>query len=214
MTTLIFVRHGQSVSNLEYRFTGQGDTPLTDLGRLQAERTAAYLASYPIDVIYSSDLSRAYDTARPTAQYHGLEIISDPAFREINAGDWEGHTYEELHALFEKDYETWRQDVGRAHPQNGERVTDLAARIYAATERVLAEHRGKCVAIFTHATPVRMMGCKWFGYAAEDAAKLPFCGNASVSIVEYEEDGTCRLICYGYDRHQGDAATELPKNLV
>ena len=214
MTTLIFVRHGQSVSNLETRFTGQGDTPLTALGREQAIRTANYLASYPIDVIYTSDLSRARDTARPTAEMHGLEVIPEPAFREIYAGDWEGHTYEELSALYGDAYETWKHDVGRAHPQNGERVTDLAARIYAATDRVLAANRGKCVTIFTHATPVRMMACKWFGYAVEDAGKLPFCGNASVSIAEYEDDGTCRLICYGYDRHQGDAATELPKNLV
>ena len=96
MTTLIFVRHGQSQSNLEKRFTGQGNTELTKLGRMQAERTAAFLKDYPIEAVYASDLNRAMDTARPTAQMHGLEVIPDPMLREVNAGLWEEKPYDEL----------------------------------------------------------------------------------------------------------------------
>ncbi len=214
MTTLIFVRHGQSMGNVQMRFIGQGDVPLTELGREQAQRTAKFLSKYRIDKIYASDLSRARDTAFPTASMQGLDVILEPAFREISAGDWEGHTYTELCERFPESYGAWMHDIGRSHPQNGESVAELAARVYARTDRILAEHRGECIAVFTHATPVRMMACRWFGYAVEDAAKLPFCGNASVSIAEYEDDGICRLICYGYDEHQGDAATGLPKNLV
>ena len=75
MTTLIFVRHGQSESNLAKVFTGQGNTKLTPLGRAQAERTAEYLRDFPISRIYASDLDRAMETASPTAKFFGLEVV-------------------------------------------------------------------------------------------------------------------------------------------
>ena len=213
MTTLIFVRHGQSESNLQRRFTGQRETPLTELGKKQACKTAEDLKDYPIDRIYASDLGRAMETARPTAESHGLPIIPNPNFREIDAGLWEGMLYDEIKEVYPETYQQWLTNVGAAHPDGGEKVEDLATRVYAETRRVLEENRGKCVAIFTHATPVRMMGCLWHGMSPLGASKLPFCGNASVSIAEYEDDGSFRLICYGYDKHQGDCATKLPKNV-
>jgi len=214
MTTLIFVRHGQSVSNLEQRFTGQQETELTPLGHKQAEATARFLASYKIDKIYSSDLLRSMQTAEPTARIQRLTVIPDPAFREINAGLWEGKPYSLLRERFGADYEKWITDLGHAHPNGGESTLELAARVYGAVERILQVERGKTVAIFTHATPVRMLACRWFGLLPERASEVPFCHNASVSIVEYEDNGDYRLIRYSYDEHQGENATGLPQGIV
>lgn len=214
MTTIIVVRHGQSVSNLEKRFTGQFETPLTELGHAQAEATARYLDSFRIDRIYASDLSRAMDTARHTAVRQGLDIIPTKEFREINAGLWEAKEYSFLRATYPESYERWLTDVGRAHPDGGESTAALAERVLTALDRIRMENRGKTVAIFTHATPVRMMGCRWLGIDPADAASVPFCTNASVSVVEYEDDGSFHLIKYGYDEHQGEHKTNLPKGLV
>lgn len=214
MTTLIFVRHGQSVSNLEMRFTGQKETLLTELGHAQAQATARFLERYPIDKIYSSDLTRAMQTAEYTAAAKGLPIIPSKAFREINAGLWEGLHYEDLKVRFPESYSRWLQDIGRAHANGGESVLELAARVYAETDRILSENQDKCVAIFTHATPVRMMGCRWFGIAPEDAAQVKFCSNASVSVAEYANNGSFHLVYYGYDGHQGENTTALPKGLA
>lgn len=215
MTTLIIVRHGQSQSNLEKRFTGQFETPLTELGHRQAEATSHLLATIPLDAIYSSDLSRALDTAAPTARRHGLQIQKSRALREINAGDWEGKLYSELMEQYPKTYSMWRTDLGHTHPEGGEHVLELAARVYDEIDRILAAHKGQRVAIFTHATPLRMLACRWFGIAPENAGEVPFCTNASVSEVEYYEDGRfCRIIRYGYDKHQGSNATALPKGIV
>lgn len=214
MTTLIFVRHGQSQSNLEKRFSGQHDPKLTELGHLQAEATANYLQDLGIEKIYSSDLARAYETAEHTAFRLGLEIIPSTRLREINAGDWEGKLYTTLMEEFPEGYHRWLTDLGRAHPEGGESVQELNARVRAEIKRIRTENRGKCVAIFTHATPVRMLACGWFGIPSEDAVKVPFCTNASISIVEYEDDGSFRLVKYGYDEHQGDLVTQFPKGLV
>ncbi len=214
MTTLIFVRHGQSESNLAMRFTGQTDTVLTALGWQQAENTAKFLERYPIKYIYASDLTRVMQTAEPTAKKIGLEIIPDRALREIYAGEWEGKLYSELRAEFPESYRLWLEDIGRARPDGGESVVELSERIYAEVDRLLKKHRGECIALFSHAIPLRLMGCRWFGYAPQDAASVKGCSNASVSVVEYADDGGFRVLHYGYDAHHGENTTALPTGLV
>lgn len=89
MTKLLFVRHGESIYNNASKFTGQKDIPLTELGEKQAEVTGKFLwENYPIDAVYSSDLSRAVNTAKPLADKLGLPIHTDPRFREIDLGEW------------------------------------------------------------------------------------------------------------------------------
>ena len=214
MTTLIVVRHGQSESNLKKVFTGQGNTELTELGRAQAEATAKYLDAYRIDRIYASDLSRAMHTAEPTAKRQGLSVIPDPQLREIYAGRWEEQPYVELMQRFSESYDKWIHDIGHAHPDGGESTMELAARVYAEVDRLVAENQGRCIALFTHATPVRMLACRWMGIAPEHAAEVPFCTNASVSVVEYADDGSHRLVHYGYNAHQGSLISDFPKGIV
>ena len=214
MTTLIFVRHGQSESNLACRFTGQGNACLTPLGIEQAERTARYLKDEHIDAIYSSDLLRSMQTAEPTARMHGLEIIPDPALREIDAGEWEGQLYEDLRTNDAQAFERWFRDTGHARPTGGESTAELAERVNAEVERIVRAHRGQCVAIFTHATPIRAMGCRWFGNPIEKMADTPWAPNASVSVIEYADSGEIHIVKYGYDAHQGECSTVLPRDLV
>ena len=101
MTTLIFIRHTQSEGNLLDVCSGQLDFPLVDQGFSQAERVADYLQkNYSIDAIYASDLCRTVQTARPTANAFGLDIVSDPRLREVSAGSWEGHKWQELNQKY------------------------------------------------------------------------------------------------------------------
>lgn len=214
MTKMIFVRHGQSVANLEKVFAGHTDTVLTELGHKQAACTAEFLRDYPIDAIYASDLTRAMQTAAPTAAAHGLEVIPDVFLREVFAGDWEGLPYETLMERFSESYTVWRTDCGRAHPENGESVVELSRRICGEVERIAKAHPDGCVAIFTHATPIRALCARWAGYAAEDIARVSFCPNASVSVVDYLDDGTFTVHLCGYDGHQGENSTGLLKGIV
>lgn len=214
MTTLIVVRHGQSMGNLERRFVGHGDAPLTPLGHRQAELTADFLSRYPIERIYSSDLPRAIQTAQPTADRLHLSIFPDRQLREIYAGAWEGLPYDTLDERYAASYHTWKTDVGHGHPEGGESVEELSHRIYGEVDRLLREEKGHCIALFTHATPVRLMACRWFGYAVEDAAKVPWCGNASISVIHYGEDGECRIELYGGEEHLGELASSFTKGAI
>lgn len=89
---LLVARHGATQHNLEARFTGQIDAPLSDLGLLQAEALADRLASLRFDAIISSDLMRARVTADRIARRHGASVQYDPALREIHLGEWEGQS--------------------------------------------------------------------------------------------------------------------------
>ena len=89
MTTVLLIRHGQSVTNVTQVFTGHYDVPLSPLGQEQARRTAAYLQkNFRIDAIYASDLMRAMQTAQPTAAAFGLPVdaVSVKATTEEHLG--------------------------------------------------------------------------------------------------------------------------------
>src|SRR5262245_25504129 len=94
-TSILLIRHGQSAGNAEGRFGGHSATPLSPLGQHQAELTANILSKEKISAIYSSDLFRAVETAKPLAEKLSLEIIKTEAFRERHVGVLEGLTFDE-----------------------------------------------------------------------------------------------------------------------
>ena len=104
VTKLYLIRHGQSAGNVEGRFGGHGPTPLSDLGRRQAECTAKALAKEGVSSIYASDLLRAVQTAEPLAALINVPINTTPAFRERHVGVLEGLTFDESKQEFPKDY--------------------------------------------------------------------------------------------------------------
>src|SRR5437660_8866268 len=85
---ILLARHGETVFNVEGRWQGQADSPLTERGLAQARELARALAHEPIAAIYSSDLGRAFLTAAEVATPHGLQVIADRRLREIDTGEW------------------------------------------------------------------------------------------------------------------------------
>ena len=92
MLEVCLVRHAQSVSNAEGVWQGQGDSPLSDIGRTQVEALSGTLAEESYDLVLSSDLRRAAGTAEAS----GTELERDPAWREIDVGAWEGLSMEQV----------------------------------------------------------------------------------------------------------------------
>jgi broad specificity phosphatase PhoE len=95
MTTLLLVRHGETDWNAERRWQGHADVPLNERGRDQAERLAEELENARVDAVYSSDLSRARETAEIVGARLGVPVVLDPALREIDVGSREGLTWPE-----------------------------------------------------------------------------------------------------------------------
>src|SRR5215813_2122048 len=89
---VLLLRHAETAWNRERRYQGWTDTPLSAAGLQQAEAAARELKEHPFVAVYSSPLQRAQETAVPIASVHGLEVVTDPAFKELGFGEWEGLT--------------------------------------------------------------------------------------------------------------------------
>ncbi len=212
MTRIIAVRHAQSEGNLAHFCCGHTDISLTPMGMRQAEETARFLDAYPIDRIYSSDLLRVVMTARPTAERRGMEIIRDIGLREINVGDWEGMPHSELDRC-DPARHAWHHDFVNAACPGGESVRELFARIRLAFRRLAEENNGRTIALFTHATPVRSMLTEWRGQPIEAINQTPWPGNASVTVVDYLDDGSYRLVLAAHDEHLVQAGVSDVKKI-
>ena len=93
---LILVRHGSTAWNEEGKYQGTIDIPLSDRGRQEAEMVAERLRDEKIDAVYSSNLRRARETAEIIARPHGLPVQVIEELGEMNFGDWEGMTAQEI----------------------------------------------------------------------------------------------------------------------
>ena len=202
-TTVILLRHAQSEGNLKRIYVGHSELPLSPLGLEQAKVCADFIVKGGLprpDVILSSDLIRAFQTAIPTSIALGVPILPDPALREIYSGEWEGRHFSDIAALYPECFRIWREDPANSRPGEGESMRELYARIGNEFDRVAATYRGKTVLLVTHATPIRCLHCR-AGYGTVDRmAETDWFPNASFTVLE-EEDGALRETRAGFSGH-------------
>lgn len=205
MTKIILIRHGESLGNLKKVFLGHTDWDLSEKGYKQAELAAKYIDNYDIDVIYASDLKRAYNTADAVAKRRGMEIIKTEPFREIFAGDWEGKEYWELDEKYPDERFLWNHDIGNARCTGGESVRELEARVVAELYRIAERHKGETILIGTHATPIRVIKCHILGKDIKDAKDILWSPNASVTVLDMDNK---EIILDGYADYLGELMVE------
>lgn len=208
MTKFYVVRHGQSQGNEKRVFLGHTDLGLTELGLKQAQRTAEFLKDKNIDVIYSSDLIRAYDTAKALGDIIGVEPIKTKGLREVYAGLWEGKPMTELRERFPQ-YLIWLTDIGKAKCDEGESMEELWYRAEEEFVRLAQLNPGKNVMIASHAALIRAMCCVWKGIDIHEAQTIPWVTNGSVSCVSYD-GGKWDVEYIGYDEHISDILSKIP----
>lgn len=210
---VIFVRHGQSEGNLLRVFLGHTDRNLTQLGEIQAKKTAEFLKDRKIDRIYSSDLKRAFNTAKPLADLKGIDIIKTEELREIFAGYWENISINDIKEKYVQSYNTWMSNIGRARLDGGESVIELQERIKNEVMRIVSENDNKTIVIFTHATPIRTFFSYINGKNVDEIKNLTWPTNASVSEAVFLDNGDIKELYYARDDFLSDIISHLPKDL-
>ncbi len=213
-TKLIIVRHAQGEGNLLGEFHGQYPSDLTELGLMQAQCTAEYLKDFQIDIAFASDIPRAYHTASIIAENHNIPVYKNERLREICGGEWEQMKFEDIIAKYPERYGIWKNDLGNCTCPGGESIRHLQGRVLAAIEGIVKENAGKNILIGTHATPIRVLACNWFGKDITEIQNVVFVPNASVTIVKY--DSKCmefEVEDYAHYKHMlpQNLVTELPK---
>lgn len=194
MTQFILVRHGQTVANVEGRWTGWGQTDLTELGRAQVRAVAQRLAAEVRDgvALYTSPLPRALETAEGIGRALGLQPVPVDGLREINFGAMDGITLEEMEAHHPALYENWQDKANSDFTwPGGERRADFFRRVAAACDEILSRHPRGTVIIVGHGGTLR--SCLAHLLSAQPGQWWTYrVGNCGVTRV-IVEGGTVRL---------------------
>jgi broad specificity phosphatase PhoE len=181
---VFIVRHGETDYNAEGRWQGQIDVPLNALGLAQAEKLAAYFANTKLDAIFSSDLSRAYQTALAVANVKNLSIIKEARLREMALGEFEGLTRTELDEKFPQEVASWDASEDFAPPK-GESRNQTRARMLEAWQELIAHDKHETILLISHGGAMRQLLTALIPAQME---KVRFT-NTCISLLERQNDG-------------------------
>lgn len=200
MTHFVVVRHGETRWNLEQRIQGQGDSPLTETGRAQAEAIARRLAAErAFDALVSSDLGRALETSRPIAQATGREVRLDARLRERHFGIGEGLTYGEAGERFPGAFRgDGAIDPDYAIP-GGESRRRFQERVARAFEALAAEHPGARLVVVTHGGVLATLYRHIHGIPLAEPRRIAI-GNACYNAMSFSA-GAWTLHAWSDDDH-------------
>jgi broad specificity phosphatase PhoE len=184
--TLLFIRHGETVWNVEGRFRGHADIDLSPRGRRQAAALARRLPHrFSIGHIYSSPAKRCLETARPLAKALGLTVVVEPTLIDLDFGKWQGMPAEEAAQRFPQEYTAWLAGDPSFQPPGGESVQAAADRVQSFINDIVACHRGEAVALVTHEAICQIATCLLLGMSLERYRPVRH-DNAAVSIFAWD----------------------------
>jgi alpha-ribazole phosphatase len=173
----VLVRHGATEWNHTKRAQGHADIQLSDEGWGHAFHTARDLYGLDVHAVYSSDLQRARDTARPIALAHGLEVKLEPDFREINQGEWEGLHVDEIRKRWPEMWGPARHYSARPGGESPQQVRERALR---ALRAIVESHPDETVVIVSHGGTIRWLSAEALGYDDHRSARIRGLGNGGV----------------------------------
>jgi 2,3-bisphosphoglycerate-dependent phosphoglycerate mutase len=204
-TRIILTRHGETDWNAGERIQGHTDVELNAAGSAQAAALAERLAGEPIDVIYSSDLSRAERTAAAVRDRHpNAEFIRTVELRERNWGALEGLRWSEIIESHPADAATLKTGAADYAPEGGESKNQLRERVESFLDSMVAEHAGKTILVVTHGGVSAMIVRCVLGI--DLVRRIPFrVDNCSVTEIECGDSGrivkmlncTCHIVKTG-----------------
>lgn len=150
-TRICFIRHGETDWNVTKRIQGQTDTPLNETGLAQASAMAVNAAHYNFCAIYSSDLSRAFETAKRIAERCGIEVRTLPHLRERHFGIFQGITAVEMAKCYPDAYTHYRARDPDYDFETGESMVQFAGRVREVIDDLTMRHRNQTIAAICHA---------------------------------------------------------------
>jgi broad specificity phosphatase PhoE len=198
------IRHGESVYNAEGRIQGQSDVPLSDFGRKQGEAVATAMAALPIEVVFSSPLRRALETAREIAEPRGLEIRTDPRLMEVHAGIFQDKLRSQLEELYPDELARWLSGDPDFVIPGGESRRALARRGCEAIESIRRAGYGQAAVVAHGRLLVVALNALLDLPVDEQPSALD---NGSITTVSFDGPGRARLVSLNQVDHLGSVGT-------
>jgi broad specificity phosphatase PhoE len=169
MKPFFLMRHG--ATSMAGRFCGHSDPPLNDDGRAQIERAASLLSTIP-EVVYSSDLLRARESAEIIAAHFAIHLQIRPGLREINFGSWEGLSWREIEQCFPAESRAWLEHFPAGVIPGGERSDAFVHRVKCEMDFLLVQAEAKALIAVTHGGFIRTALNEMYGVPSDEAFHL------------------------------------------
>jgi alpha-ribazole phosphatase len=183
---IYLLRHGEIDPSGTKRYVGQVDLPLTQKGEFQAQWWRKTLTNFPLDLIYCSDLMRSRETAQIIAETRQVRIQVMFQLREIDLGEWDGLSVEEVKNRFPEEWQRRGQDLVTYRPPGGENFADMHARVVPLFEHIVQDHREGNVLIVGHSGVNRVILCHLLGIPLAHLFRLGQ-DYGSLSIIDNEK---------------------------
>lgn len=182
MITFYLVRHGETTWNRSGRFQGNTDIHLSSTGLKQAEKTAEWFQDKPIDAVYSSNLSRAVETAGPIADMHHLQVQKADALQELHFGKWEGLTFPEIDERWPGLMEQLIKHPDVISPPEGESFFECEKRTMKFLKKIAEDQVDRSYVLVSHGAALRTMICGLMDFPLKSVWQLSM-ENASISCI-------------------------------
>lgn len=188
VTTVYFVRHGESMGNTQGFFQGHTNCELSENGLLQVETLKERCRYLEYDAIYSSPLNRTLATANAVNFYHKLPIIIEEGLIEINGGVFEGQSFKDLPKLYPEQFNTFRNNLHLFNPEDGESVKSVYDRIIKTVNKLVTINKGKTIVLVSHGCTIKNYLCYATSTPFEKIDELSWSDNTSISKINFNDD--------------------------
>jgi len=185
MTSIYIVRHGQTAWNKEEIFRGRTDIPLDKTGLKQARLAGEYFKGMVIQGIYSSPLSRAWQTAEQIALFQNLKAQPIEGIIDMSFGNWEGHALQEIERIDPETYRQWREEPHLARLPGGETLDDVRKRAIASLEEVIERHTGETLVLVSHRVVNKVLICGILGIDNSHFWQITQ-DTAAINLIQYK----------------------------
>lgn len=202
MVILHITRHGQTEWNLEKRMQGWLDSPLTEIGEKSAIALGKRLESIPFQAVYTSPSGRTMETTKLICQKRKIPIISAEQLKEINAGEWQGLTADEIQAIFPTQYKMYYEDAANYYSQQGENFHEVLQRSLSLISTIQKNYKeDEHVLLVTHAVVKKLLICHFKKQTIDHVWQPPFIHGTSLTIIHLKNDGDHNLELVGDTAH-------------
>lgn len=197
MTTLYLVRHAETVWHQENRYAGHTDIQLTELGHQQAAELVPWIKAVNPNVIASSDSLRAIDTAFPLAESLGKELVIESRFREVNFGEIEGLTPDEMLIQHPELRKAFLLNPADTRMPGGESGREAVSRALPALIELLARKNNQIVIVVCHGTLMRLLTCSLLGINLNEYRRIfpiiPNTGRIALQVERIQQESGSTL---------------------
>jgi probable phosphoglycerate mutase len=198
---ILLARHGETLFNVQGRWQGQSDSPLTERGLAQARELARALGTEPVVAVYSSDLGRAMQTAHQVAAAHGLEVSPDSRLRELETGGFTHKTPADIDVVYPGTRQAWATEPGRMRLPDGETLLEAQARALAFFAETMPRHAGQTVVVISHGGIGQAILVHAMGGSVEDLWLKERVDNCQISRLEWTAAEGLKLVEMSDVRH-------------